>query len=94
MSKEFNITEWTLKNNRLNEEQEGEYPPYMYSPVGFSCAVCKFLNYNKDEGKYTCANSKYQEYMGTHFLINPDTKEPITKEYLNKYCSNWFLPKE
>jgi hypothetical protein len=93
MKKEFNITEWILKS-KLNEETENsEYPPYMYSEKGFGCHVCKFLNYNKDEGKYTCANPNYQEYMGTYFLVDPKTKEPISKENLSKYCSNWFLPK-
>jgi len=93
MKKEFNITEWILKN-RLNEETENsEYPPYMYSEKGFGCHVCKFLNYNKDKGKYTCASSNYQEYMGTYFLVDPETKEPVSKENLSKYCSNWFLPK-
>ena len=48
MKKEFNITEWVL-NQRLNEETENsDYPPYMYSPVGFSCEVCKF-HYIEDE---------------------------------------------
>lgn len=94
MEKEFNITEWTLKNNRLNEEVDSsESSPYIYSAKGFGCHVCKFLNYNKDEGKYTCASPDYQEYMGTYFLVDPETKEPVTKENLNKYCSNWFLPK-
>jgi hypothetical protein len=31
--------------------------------------------------------------MGTYFLIDPQTKEPVTKENLKNYCSNWFLPK-
>ena len=92
MKKEFNITEWILKN-RLNEEQEQEYPPYMYSEKGFGCHVCKYLNFNKDEDKYVCSNTSYQEYMGTYFLIDPETKEPVSKENLSKYCSNWFLPK-
>ena len=26
----------------LNESPQSEYPPYMYSPIGFSCAVCKY----------------------------------------------------
>jgi hypothetical protein len=90
--KEFNITDWVSKN-RLKEQEEQEYPPYMYSEKGFGCHVCKFLNYNKDEGKYACASPDYQKYMGTYFLIDPDTREPISKENLSKYCSNWFLPK-
>lgn len=92
MKKEFSITDWVFKN-RLKEHEGEEYPPYMYSPVGFSCAVCKYLNYNKDEGKYTCANTNYEKHMGTHFIIDPETREPVEKENLNKYCSNWFMPK-
>jgi hypothetical protein len=92
MKKEFNVTDWVSKN-RLKEHEGEEYPPYMYSSVGFGCHVCKYLNFNKDEDKYTCGNTNYQEYMGTYFLIDPDTKEPITKENLKKYCSNWFMPK-
>ena len=76
----------------LNEEVTNQYPQYMYSSVGFGCHVCKFLNYNKDEGAYACGNKNYQEYMKTYLLIDPTTKEPVTKENLNKYCSNWFLP--
>ena len=64
----------------LNEaKKEEKYPPYMYSPVGFGCHVCEFLNYNKDEGAYACGNKNYQEYMKTHLLIDPTTKEPVTK---------------
>ena len=92
MKKEFNITDWVSKN-RLKEHEGEEYPPYMYSSVGFGCHVCRYLNFNKDEDKYTCSNASYQEHMGTYFLIDPNTKEPITKENLNKYCSNWFMPK-
>jgi hypothetical protein len=40
MKKEFNITEWILE--QAKEKEKEEYPPYMYSPVGFSCAVCKY----------------------------------------------------
>ena len=90
MSKEFNITEWVL-NQRLNEETENsEYPPYMYSPVGFSCKVCKFVAFNKDEDRWVCSNPQYQEYMGTHYLLD-NNGDPIKDP--SKWCSNWFLPK-
>jgi len=90
MKKEFNITEWILKS-RLNEEQEEqEYPPYMYSPVGFSCKVCKFIAFNKDEDRWVCSNKNYQEYMGTHYLVD-NNGEPIKDP--SKWCSNWFMPK-
>lgn len=78
----------------LKENGSEEYPPYMYSKQGFGCHKCTYLNYNKDEAKYTCANENYQNYMGTHFLIDPDTKEPVAKENLHQYCSNWFKPKQ
>ena len=76
MKKEFNVTDWVSKN-RLKEHEGEEYPPYMYSSVGFGCHVCKYLNFNKDEDKYTCGNTNYQEYMGTYFLIDPDTNTII-----------------
>jgi hypothetical protein len=72
MKKEFNITEWILKN-RLKEHEGEEYPPYMYSPVGFSCAVCKY--HYMEDGKVTgykaCGReegekrSKYQTFRHT-----------------------------
>ena len=71
----------------LKEDKNGS-PPYMYSPVGFGCHVCKYLNYNKDEAKYTCSNADYQKYMGTYYLVDPETKEPVSKENLKNYCSN------
>jgi hypothetical protein len=73
-------------------EHESEPKPYMYSPVGFSCAVCKYLNFNKEEDTYTCGSTHYQEYAGTHILKGEDGK-PLTKDLLKKYCSNWFEPK-
>lgn len=83
----------------LNEAEEQQYPPFMYSPVGFSCKVCKFLNYNKDEDRWVCANTNYQKYMQSlgvaenrsHYILDPETKEPIKDPA--KWCSNWFLPK-
>lgn len=95
MNKEFNITEWMLKN-KLNEEQGPA--PYMYSPVGFSCAVCKFAAFNKEEDRWTCANTNYQEYQKSkgipesraHYLLD-DEGNSISDP--TKWCSNWFLPK-
>jgi hypothetical protein len=61
----------------LKEHGEGEeYPPYMYSSVGFGCHVCEYLARNKDEDRWVCTNKEYQEYIGTHYLIDPETKEP------------------
>jgi len=76
----------------LNESTDSGYVPYMYSRQGFGCHVCKFLEYNKEEDRYICTNTDYQEYMGTHYLIDPDTKKPITDP--KKYCSNWFMPND
>lgn len=73
----------------LNEHEE-EPKPYMYSPVGFSCKVCKYLNYNKDESRWTCGSTHYQEWAGTHYL-NDEKGQPI--ENPSKWCSNWFEPK-
>ena len=74
----------------LKEGNEAEeYPPYMFSPVGFGCHVCKYY-YVKDE-KHMCSNAKYQEYMGTAELVDNEgnqIKDP------SKWCSNWFMPKE
>ena len=89
MTNEFNVTEWILKN-RLKEQEgeEPEYLPYMYSPIGFGCHVCKF-HYIEDE-KHMCGNSYYQEHMGTAELVDNEgnqIKDP------SKWCSNWFLPK-
>jgi hypothetical protein len=75
----------------IKEEQSEEYPPYMYSPVGFSCKVCKFVAFNKDEDRWVCSNKNYQEYMGTHYLVD-NNGEPIKDP--SKWCSNWFMPKK
>ncbi len=61
MKTEFNITEWMLKNQLNEEQEEQEYPPYMYSPVGFSCKVCKYIAFNKDEDRWVCSNKKLAE---------------------------------
>lgn len=85
MKKEFNITEWILKERN----KETGPAPYMYSPVGFSCAVCKF--YSMEDGKHYCASKDYAKYKGTNELTDDDgnqIKDPT------KWCSNWFLPKE
>ena len=80
--------------------QEDQNPaPFMYSPVGFSCAVCEYLVRNKDEDRWVCANKSYQKYMESkgiapnrsHYLLNPETGEPI--EDPKNWCSNWFEPK-
>ena len=84
MKKEFNITEWILEQAKKKEE----YPPYMFSPVGFSCAVCKY--YSMKDGKHMCGNENYKAYKGTAELVDEEgnqIKDPT------KWCSNWFLPK-
>jgi len=72
----------------LKENNEEKYPPYMYSPVGFSCNVCEY-HYLKND-KHYCNNKEYQNYMGTNELVDNDgnqIKDP------SKWCSNWFHPK-
>ena len=72
----------------IKEEQSEKSPPYMYSPVGFGCHVCKF--YYIENEKHMCGNSYYQKHMGTAELIDNEgnqIKDP------SKWCSNWFLPK-
>jgi hypothetical protein len=72
--------------NLLNEQEE-QYVPYMYSPVGFSCNVCRFHYVEND--KHMCSNKEYQEYMGTAELLDNEgnqIKDP------SKWCSNWFKP--
>ena len=84
MKKEFSVTEWILE-----QRSKEEYLPYMYSPVGFSCAVCKF--HYMEDGKHMCKNKNYQEYKGTAELVDDEgnqIKDP------SKWCSNFFLPKE
>lgn len=75
------------------KEHEGEQKPYMYSPVGFGCHVCSYLNYKKDEDAYTCGSTEYQEHMGTQYLVKEDGKTRLQKEDLKYYCSNWFEPR-
>ena len=73
----------------IESNEAGEYPPYMFSPVGFGCHVCKY--YYLKEDKHMCSNSKYQEHMGTAELVDSEgnqIKDP------SKWCSNWFMPKE
>ena len=71
----------------LLKETEGEPKPYMYSPVGFSCAVCEY--YYMDKGKHMCNNQYYKEYMGTKELVDYDGKQIKDP---TKWCSNWFEP--
>ena len=30
-------------------KENGEYPPYMYSPIGFGCHVCKYYYVENDK---------------------------------------------
>lgn len=77
----------------LLKEHSGEAKPYMYSPVGFSCNVCSYLNYDEESGNYKCGSTEYQEHMGTELLVKEDGVTPLAKEDLQYYCSNWFEPK-
>lgn len=79
----------------LKEEKE-EYAPYMYSPVGFSCNVCKY--HYEENGVHKCGNKHYQDYISEQFpkLEDPselvDTNGDPIKDP-TKWCSNWFMPK-
>ena len=90
-----------IKLTDILNEVKGEqtYPPYMYSERGFSCKVCKFVAFNKDEDRWTCGNSEFQKYQKSkgieesraHYLLDNDGN-PIKDP--SKWCSNWFLPTE
>jgi hypothetical protein len=73
----------------LLKENREEYPPYMFSPIGFGCHVCKY--YYVEDDKHMCSNKEYQKYIGTNELIDPKTGEQIKDP--SKWCSNWFEPK-
>ena len=72
--------------NILSEVSEVS-PPYMYSPIGFGCHVCKF-HYIQDE-KHMCSSKNYQEYMGTSELIDNEGN-PIKDP--SKWCSKPSSP--
>ena len=72
----------------LKESPESSYAPYMFSPIGFGCHVCKY-HYIEDE-KHMCSNKQYQAYMGTKELVDNEGN-PIKDP--SKWCSNWFMPK-
>lgn len=71
-----------------SNQSSGEYPPYMYSPIGFSCAVC--AAHSIKDGVHLCSAPEYKEYKGTNILVD-DNNKPITDP--TKWCSNWFYPK-
>lgn len=71
----------------IKETEDSGYKPYMYSPIGFSCHVCKY--HYKEDGIHKCSNSNYKNYKGTAELIDEEgnpIKDPT------KWCSNWFEP--
>lgn len=72
----------------LKEEKE-RYIPYMYSPVGFGCHVCRF--YYKENDKHMCNNDDYVNLMQTKELLD-ENKQPIKDP--SKWCSNWFKPND
>jgi len=76
--------------NILKEHEEGEeYPPYMYSPIGFGCHVCSY--YYVENEKHMCSNEYYQEHMGTAELVDEEGNQIQDP---SKWCSNWFEPKK
>lgn len=81
-----------IKLSRLIKEQEDDNqvsPPYMYSPDGFGCHVCRF--YYKEKDKHMCSSEHYKRHTGTHELIDEQGNQI---EDPSKWCSNWFLPNE
>jgi hypothetical protein len=72
----------------LREHQNGRQKPYMYSSVGFSCAVCEY--YYKEGDMHMCSNQDYADYMNTNQLVD-EAGQQI--EDPTKWCSNWFEPK-
>ena len=78
-----------IKLSQLLENEGEEYPPYMFSPIGFGCHVCEY--YYKKDDKHMCSNAEYKKHMKTNELIDPKTKKQIKDP--SKYCSNWFEPK-
>jgi len=72
----------------LQEEIKGDitlpsnHQPFMYSPDGFSCAVCKYYSYENDQ--HICGNQYYEAWNGNAVM---DIKDPT------KWCSDWFEPK-
>jgi len=75
--------------NLIKESEDQEYKPYMFSPVGFSCHVCRF--HFIEDGIHKCSNTDYMNYMGTNELVD-EQGNPI--EDPTKWCSNWFMPEE
>lgn len=73
----------------LQEEIKGEpvYPanhqPFMYSSLGFSCAVCEYYSYENDQ--HICGNAQFAQWNGSEVM---DIKDPT------KWCSNWFEPRK
>lgn len=87
-----------IKETDESVTDDSVYAPFMYSEKGFSCKYCKFLEYNKDESRWTCSNDDFQKYNAerfgkerAHYLLDNDGN-PI--ENPAKWCSNWFLPKQ
>ena len=81
-----------IKLSRLIKEQEDNNqvsPPYMHSPDGFGCHVCRF--YHKKDGKHMCSSAFYKKHMGTEELVDQQGNQI---EDPSKWCSNWFLPNE
>jgi len=80
----------------LNESPKSEYPPYMFSPVGFGCHVCKY--HYVEGGKLMCKNEHYQEYIKEQFPKLENVAELVDNngnpiKDPSKWCSNWFMPK-
>ena len=77
-----------IKLRSILKEEKEQYVPYMHSPVGFGCHVCRFY-YKTEDGKHMCNNEDYVKYKGTEELLD-DAGNAIKDP--SKWCSNWFKP--
>jgi len=72
----------------LKEEYSGneyilppDHKPFMYSKVGFSCAVC--AHYSYENGEHKCSSGEFQKWYGSEVMKIDDP---------TKWCSDWFEP--
>jgi hypothetical protein len=86
-----------IKEEILSKSSLENYPPYMYSPIGFGCHVCKYHYMEKD--KHMCSSKYYQKYISEQFPTLENNAELVDNngnpiKDPSKWCSNWFNPKK
>jgi hypothetical protein len=69
------------------------HKPFMVLQPGeeYSCANCRFHE-RTDKNAHLCRAPAYEKFMGTKTLVDPETKEPLTDEEVERACSDWFEP--